>query len=56
MKFGEGKNILIKNDVARDINASSRNIKTLEPFVQIAIAKENTFFRSKLKFMSIIRS
>jgi hypothetical protein len=42
------KNILIEDDIARNINVSCRNLKALETFMHITIAKENTAGRPKL--------
>jgi hypothetical protein len=54
MQFREGKIVFIKDNIARDVNTTSRHIKAFEPFVNITIAKEDTFLRPILKLMLII--
>jgi hypothetical protein len=51
---GIWKNRLIKHDIARDVNAHRGFIQTLIPFMHRTIAEEDTLFRPKCKFMSII--
>jgi hypothetical protein len=46
----------IKNHVPGDVDATLGNIKTLEPLVDIFIAKKSTLDRTKLKFMGIIHT
>jgi hypothetical protein len=44
IEFDKGKNCFIEDDISRDINPIGCNIKTLEAFVHIAVAKKNTLF------------
>jgi hypothetical protein len=54
MKVSKGKNLLIKNNIKRDVDATSRNAQELKSFVHGAIAQEHTSFRPEGKFSSII--
>ena len=44
MKGSKGKNPFIKNNITRDINASSGDIETFDTFMEGAITKKNTPF------------
>jgi hypothetical protein len=46
--------MFVKNNIPRDINPIRRNVETLITLVQRAIAQENTFFRSEIKFMIVV--
>lgn len=54
VELGEGKHRFIKDDIARDIDASCGNVKALEAFVERAIAKKGTLLRPESKFVGII--
>jgi hypothetical protein len=53
MKFSKGKNLLIKNNITRDVDATSRNIQALKSFVHGAISQEDTSFRPESKFRAL---
>jgi hypothetical protein len=42
MKFFKGGNRLIKNYISRNIDSPTLGFKTFEPFVILAVAKEDT--------------
>ena len=42
------EDILIKNDVTRDVDAIGGNVQAFVPFVKGTIPKKNTLFRPKL--------
>jgi hypothetical protein len=44
----KGKQVFIKDNIARDVHTVRRNMKTLVSFMKRTVAKEHTFFRSKL--------
>lgn len=54
MKISKWKNFLIEDNIAGNIDAPCRCVKTFETFVHIAIAKKYTADRSELKFVEII--
>lgn len=52
----KGKRILIKDDMTGNINTTTLSSKTKIAFIRGAIANKNTFMRSKIKFVIIVRS
>jgi hypothetical protein len=44
MKRGERKHILIKDNITRDVDSASGNIKTFDTLMHRAITKKNTPF------------
>ena len=54
MQFGKREECLIKDNITRNIDASSGNFKPLITFMKITIAKKDTLSGSKLKFMMIV--
>ena len=54
MQLREGKDMLIKYYISRDINAPGCYIKAFEPLVQIAIAEKNALFGSESQLMIIV--
>jgi hypothetical protein len=54
--FGEREDILVEDNIARNINTIRWHMKTLIPFVKRAIPQKHTFFRSKLQLPFIIWS
>jgi hypothetical protein len=54
MKIRERKNILIKNNIARNINAPFRWLKTFKTFVGVAVAKKDTSFGTELNLSCIV--
>jgi hypothetical protein len=56
VKRGKWKYVLIKYNIARNIDTASRDIKAFISFVEIAITNEGTSKRPKLEFMGIIGS
>lgn len=40
MKFGKGKNLLIKDNISWDVNPTSADVNALEAFMHVAVAKE----------------
>jgi hypothetical protein len=54
MEFGEGKNILIKHHIPRDVDSTGGGIKELETFMTITITQEDTLFRFEGKLSWIV--
>ena len=52
----KGKDILIKNNVPRDIDMIGRNMETFIPFMKRTVAQKHTLLRTEIKFMTVIRS
>jgi hypothetical protein len=50
----ERKNMLIKDNISRDIHPTRFSIKTFIPFMQGAIAEKYTFFGMKKKFVFVV--
>ena len=48
------KNMLIKDNITRDIHTICWNMKAFIPFMHRTIPKEDTFFRTELKLATII--
>jgi hypothetical protein len=53
-KIRERENILIKNNIARNINVPFRWVKTFETFVGVAVAKKDTSFGTELNLFCIV--
>jgi hypothetical protein len=56
MHLTEWKNILIKHNIARDVNSATRWFKALETFLKGTITKEHTSNGPECKLSSIIGS
>jgi hypothetical protein len=56
MKIFEGKHCLIEDNIPRNIDPSTRDFKTFNPFVARTVADESTLGRAKRKFAFVIRS
>jgi hypothetical protein len=50
----ERKNMLIKDNISRDIHHIRFSIKTFIPFMQGAIADKYTFFGTERKFVLVV--
>ena len=53
---GNGKNVLIKNNIPRYVDTIRRNMKTFVSLMKRAIAQKHTLLRAKIKLMIIIGS
>jgi hypothetical protein len=49
MLFGKRENTFIKDNIPKNIDATSANIQTFEPFMNVVVSKENTLFGAKLR-------
>jgi hypothetical protein len=54
MHGGERKNLLLKNNVMRNIDAAFSNIQAFKPFMHVAISKEYTTSGSNLEFVEVV--
>jgi hypothetical protein len=48
------ENIFIKNNIPRDIDSSRGYVKAFKSFMEVAIAKKNTFLGTKGELMLVI--
>ena len=55
-KIRKRKNMLIKDNITRNIHTICWNVKAFITFVQRTVPKEDTFFRTKLKLTIIVRT
>jgi hypothetical protein len=55
LKFGEGKNVLIKDNITRDVDPTSGEAEALETLMHVTISQENAFLRTKFKFAGVER-
>ena len=56
MKVGKGELRLIKDYIVRNIDPSSRHIKTFYALVLSTIPKKDTLFRAEHEFASVVRA
>jgi hypothetical protein len=56
MKIFERENCFIKDNIPRDVNTSTRHLKTLDPFVARTVADKDTLCGAKGKLAFIIGS
>jgi hypothetical protein len=56
MQNFEGKHIFIKDNISRNIDTTSRYLKTFDPFVTRTITQKDTLCRAKGKLAFIIRA
>ena len=54
IKRSKWENILIKDNISRNIDTTSGHIKAFNSFMTRTISKENTPFRSEREFMLVI--
>jgi hypothetical protein len=55
MKLSKRENILIKDNITRDIYTPGGHIKTFNTFMTRTITKKNTTFRAEREFVFVIR-
>ena len=53
MKASEWKDMFVKNNIPRDIDTASRDVKTFITLMECTIAKKDALFGTKLKFVFI---
>jgi hypothetical protein len=51
---GKREMVLIKDNIAGDINALGWNMETLVTLMKRAISEEHALLRAKIKFMSVV--
>jgi hypothetical protein len=56
MKLREGKHLLIKDHITRNIDTTSRHIETLVSFMLCVVSKKHTLLGSKGEFVRVIRT
>jgi hypothetical protein len=56
MEGSKRKNRFIKDNIARNINTTSGDIKAFVPFVKTTIPKKSTLLRTELQLMFIVRT
>ena len=54
VKFSKSIDCFIENYISRDIDATLRYVKALEPLMLVAIPKKSTLFRPKIKFVFVV--
>jgi hypothetical protein len=54
VKFSKRIDYFIEDYISKDIDATLRYVKALEPLMLAAIPKKNTLFRPKIKFVFVI--